>query len=202
MASFLYWNLLGNQESTRVRRQIRLLAAIQDLVRVKDLDVLIFSECFLTDSDILDALNTSEKSGYRRHGSRSQRIRFFSRLSPQSVGDVYSDPNTEDRLAIQRLQIGKTPDILLVGCHFFDRLRIPTEGGRANKAREHHDTICSIEDKENNQRTLLVGDLNMRVVAIIRDALIKIVDGPRHSWTGFRGASYGDGGDRGLDITR
>jgi hypothetical protein len=42
----------------------------------------------------------------------------------------------------------------------------------------------------------------VRVVAIIEDALIKIVDGPRHSWTGFRGASYGEGGDRGLDITR
>jgi hypothetical protein len=161
MASFLYWNLFGNQVYSQQSRSRNLLISLKELQKIKNIDCFVFSECFLSDSEIMNSLNELGNGTFRTHRCESRRIKFFSRLSARFVGDVYSDPHVEDRIAIQRLQFGRSPDILLVGCHFYDRLRIPTEGGRATRAKQNHDIICKIEDREGHKRTVLVGDLNM-----------------------------------------
>lgn len=160
MTSFLFWNLQGRREKNRERRTRNLLASLTRLCRNRNLDVLLFSECFIEPHEVLEVLNLAGVGTYRFLESVGQRIRVFTRLPETAVREVFAD-RVHDRLTIREVQVERALPILLVGIHFHDRMRLPDEGGRALVVTEMARAIVQTEEEAGHSRTLLVGDLNM-----------------------------------------
>ena len=89
------------------------------------------------------------------------RFRFFSRLPEDVWSSVYNDDSGRSRVSIQRLKIGPKPGVLLAAVHLPDRMRMPSHLGRHDAAQDVAALVRKHEEELGNQRTVLVGDLNM-----------------------------------------
>src|SRR5262249_34096134 len=123
-------------------------------------DVLLFAECFTDSGDILAALDSAEVGTYSFPESTGRRIRIFSRLEQTVVREVYTD-RLHDRMTIRELQVRGALPILLAGIHFYDRMSISEDSGRALTVTDLARTITRTEEIAGHSRTVLVGDLNM-----------------------------------------
>lgn len=160
MVKFLFWNLYGRQKRDRLQRSDALTASLTHLVKARQIDVLLFAECPVADQQIVAALNQGQAGTYYAPDSRSQRIRFFSRLPGRPWMDAYND-RVHNRMTAQKLHVGKHPGILIVGIHFPDRISLPTPEGRLSVAEDLAFWINRLEDEVKHRRTIAVGDFNM-----------------------------------------
>lgn len=159
MASFLFWNLYGRQEKNRAARKQRLLTGITRLTAARGLDVLMFVECALSPSEIVEALDAAGVGKYHLPPSRSERIRIFTRMPEKSFTDEFNNP-TGGRLTIRRVRVGPAPGILLAVLHFQDRASWSRDAQLMESVVLAQD-IARAEENVGHSRTVLVGDLNM-----------------------------------------
>ncbi len=159
MASFLFWNLFGRQETNRAVRAARILAGLTRVAAARHLDVLMFAECTLDPVDVTRALNAAGVGTYHLPPSRSERIRIFTRLHEGSFIDAFNNP-VGGRLTIRRVQVGPPPGILLAVLHLQDRMSWSRDAQSMEAVNLAQD-IARTEDEVGHRRTVLVGDLNM-----------------------------------------
>ncbi len=160
MAGILFWNLRVRQEADRKARETAICETLTRLVAARSPEVLVFSECVIPETVLSQALNAPERGVYVFPGSRSQRIRVWTRLAATSVVDRYNGRVT-NRITIREVTFPGTLPILLVGVHLMDRQRLTTEEGRSLSVTEVAARVRQIEQVCGHSRTLLVGDLNM-----------------------------------------
>ena len=135
LVSFLFWNLYGRQQQRRSQRAESLKSSLIHLAKNREIDVFLFSECLVPAQEIVAALNQAGVGNYYAPDSRSQRIRFFSRLPGRPWRDAYND-NVHSRMTAQELYVGKAPGLLIVGIHFHDRTSLPTSALHINSISE------------------------------------------------------------------
>jgi hypothetical protein len=160
LVSFLFWNLYGKQDKRRLERAESLKTSLTHIAATRPIDVLLFAECAIPDHEIVEALNAAQVGKYYAPESRSQRIRFYSRLPGNPWRDAYND-GVSHRMTVQKLHIGKAPGILMVGVHFHDRMSLPTSEGRLSVAEDLANSIRNLENEIEYRRTVAVGDFNM-----------------------------------------
>ncbi len=159
--SFLFWNLFGRQKHNRERRAQALQDAIVEMAAHRQLDVLMFVECGLDESRLLEALNRNGAGIWHTPESYSMRFRFFTRLAAKRWTAVFNDNSDRSRVTIQRLEIGPTPGVLLAVAHLPDKRSMSNPISRFNAAHDVASYIRHYEEMQKNRRTILVGDLNM-----------------------------------------
>lgn len=162
MPGLFFWNLYGRQYRNRARREAAVCATLTRLVQHRDLDVLVFAECEIGEPQITAALNAGSRGAYHCPPSRSRRIKVWTRLAPGAVVDRYNG-RTTDRFTVRTVTFPPPAPapIRLVGVHLTDRQTAPTEAGRAGIVRPIVDAISKLEQRDGDQRTVLIGDLNM-----------------------------------------
>lgn len=159
MISFLFWNLMGRQETNRRVRLEQIRIHLARMVASLDVDVLLFAESAFEPGDFTSTLNHSSAGTYHYPASSNRRIQLYSRLSMGSIVEQFNDPS-DGRLMIRRVTTPSSNDILLAVVHFQSQLRWrPDE--QALQATVMCRDIAGTEDVVKHQRTLLVGDLNM-----------------------------------------
>ena len=156
--TFLFWNIYGRHEKSKLAREASLLSSIPRLAVAQGVDVFLFAECTFASEAIVAALNAGGVGSYYHVQSSNDRVKFFSRLDGNPWTDRFRDP-FEDRLTV--LELAASTRIVVAGIHFWSRIDVPDEGDRADLAADLADDIRAIEKDVNYERTVLVGDFNM-----------------------------------------
>jgi hypothetical protein len=147
MTSFLFWNI----------HRKPLEAAIERLARLHKPDVIMLAECDIPAGQLLSCLNRARRDEYDYVPQADCRaIHIFTRFPSKwlpSVKDV-------ERLTIRRLQLPGIQEILLAVTHFPSKMHW-SERSQNSQMHVLARKIREAEDKEQNFRTVLVGDLNM-----------------------------------------
>jgi endonuclease/exonuclease/phosphatase family metal-dependent hydrolase len=159
MISFLFWNLMGNQEATRPARMAALRQHVTRLAHSSKVDVFLFAESPFAPDELVGVLNAAGTGAYCFPPSNSQRIQLLTRLPAANVVDQFNDPSN-GRLTIRRVTTPEQQELLLAALHFQSQLY----WGQAEQALQMTRTsqdIRETEDQVGHQRTVLVGDLNM-----------------------------------------
>jgi hypothetical protein len=159
MLSFLFWNLMGNQETTWAARSPALRTHITRIVSSFGVDVVLLAESAFTPSEIVAALNRGRPGNFSYPASNSRRIHLFTRLSAMAITDQFND-SSDGRLTIRRVATSPTNDILLAVLHFQSQMAWNPEE-QALQATVTHQDITETENVVGHQQTVLVGDLNM-----------------------------------------
>ncbi|VTU01781.1 Endonuclease/exonuclease/phosphatase family protein OS=Bacteroides sp. 3_1_19 GN=HMPREF0104_02709 PE=4 SV=1: Exo_endo_phos [Gemmataceae bacterium] len=162
MPGLFFWNLYGRQDRNRARREAAICATLTRLVQHRDLDVLVFAECEIAEAQIASALNAGNRGTYHCPRSRSRRIKVWTRLAAGAVVDRYNG-RTTDRFTVRTMTFPAPAPapVRLVGVHLTDRQTAPTEAGRMGLVGPIVHTISGLERRDGDQRTILIGDLNM-----------------------------------------
>ncbi len=146
--TFLFWNL------KRARADI-----LASLVKRENVDVLILAECPLRPAEILTALN-QEFSDYFYVPNRCPRIAAYTRFSEQFLAPL--EPHVEGEYwAIRRLVLPGRLAILLCMVHFPSKLHRSSDDQSAFATDFARTILAQAEAREQHERTVLVGDLNM-----------------------------------------
>lgn len=158
MISFLFWNLMGRQETNRAVRRDTVQAHLIRMTTIFDIDVFLFAESAFEPTDFIRALNEAKAGAFHSPPSHSRRIQLYTRLPLGSVADQFD--NLDGRLTIRRLAMPSQTEILLAVLHFQSR-RNWTRGEQALQASVTQRDISEAEDVVGHRRTVLVGDFNM-----------------------------------------
>lgn len=144
---FLCWNLN--------RRPLQQLVA--ELVRSKEVDVVILLECYVDVADVLQSLYAATGQPFYFSYSREQMktIRVFTRFSPQFI----RLEEQRRRYSVRHFALPQA-DILLAVVHFRSKLH-QGEISQAQESTVLNRMIDSAEERIGHRRTVLVGDLNM-----------------------------------------
>lgn len=148
MASFLFWNLCRK----------RLEAVLRRLVVHYNVDVLILAECVIPQESMLAALNANGSGSFHRIPAVASRgLELYSRFDGSCFGDVV---NEADHYLIRTLTVPDGIEIVLAMAHLASAMH--------KKPKELHSrcvgfgqSIRDAEKKVGNDRTLVVGDLNL-----------------------------------------
>ena len=148
MVSFLFWNL---------RRRFLELVLHRLTIR-HDLDVLVLAECAISEDAMLNALNAEGRNTFRRVPAlASQRLHLYSHFDQSCFGPVLKEA---DHYLIRTMTPPGGMEIVLAMAHLASPLH--------KDLRARHSRItgfaCDIRDAEktaSNDRTVLVGDLNV-----------------------------------------
>lgn len=160
MARILFWNLYGRQESNRERRAAAVCDSLTRLVQSHSIDVLLFAECLIAETQLQAAFDASGSGEYRCPTSRSRKVKLWSRLAPDRVIDRHCEMFGSE-LTIREVLFPGCDPILLAGVHLADRITLGTESGRALSAYAIAEAIRRTEADRGHSRTILIGDLNM-----------------------------------------
>ncbi len=148
--SILFWNLNKkdlNQELAQICLQ-------------RDVDIIIIAEAQnLNFNALLTTLNSSSVQYYNANTfSLSSKIYFITKFDPIYVNPIYEDE--ADRFSIRKLTLPKTREIIIGGVHLLDQKNY-SKASRLAYAIDVKHQIEEIEDSENINSTILVGDFNM-----------------------------------------
>ena len=146
MVTFLFWNLNGEQLETSVSR----------LAHRHDVDVLILAECDIEPAVLLRAMNKPDGSLYQRAFVVSKGIEILTRFAPRLLEHLDNGP----RWTIRRLRLPARIEIILVAAHMISKLHWSADSQR-DECNRLAEQIREVEARVGNDRTLLVGDLNM-----------------------------------------
>lgn len=146
MTTFLFWNL--NKKP--------LQSLIANLIEQYEIDVLIFAECSISPTVLLQSLNHSERKYSYSPNDSCKKIEIYTRFSPEFSKPVLD--GTE--FTIRHLTFPGNVDILLTAVHFPSKLYW-NDASQAFACVELSDEIKATEEKIGHTRTILVGDLNM-----------------------------------------
>lgn len=146
METFLFWNIN--------RRQIESL--IVRLVHDHNVDVLMLAESQIADIELLNQLNSSQKSIYSLAPGIPTRLRIYTRYSLKFV-----KPIKDSRyVSIRQLTFPLHKDVLLVVAHLASKL-YQDEDDQILDCTSLARDIKEAEQIVGHSRTILVGDLNM-----------------------------------------
>jgi hypothetical protein len=158
MIAFLFWNLMGRQETNRAIRRGTVRNHLLRMATNFDIDVFLFAESTFEPTDFIAALNETNAGAFHSPPSHTRRIQLYSRLPPDSIADQFD--NSDGRLTIRRLITPSQTDILLAVLHFQSQ-RNWTREEQALQAPVTQREISETEDVVGHRRTVLVGDFNM-----------------------------------------
>jgi hypothetical protein len=147
MTTFLFWNL--NKKP--------LQDIIANLARRHEIDVLIFAECAIPVTTLLEALNPRETSSY--HYSPKvlcEKIEIYTRFHSSLFPPVYET----DRLTIRHLLLPGLTNILVAAIHFPSKNHW-SEDDQASETTKVIRDIINTEQVVGHAKTIFVGDLNM-----------------------------------------
>ncbi len=158
MISFLFWNLMGRQETNRAVRRDTVRDHLIRMAPIFDIDVFLFAESAFEPTAFTAALNGTKIGAFHSPPSHSRRIQLYTRFPPGAVADQFD--NSDGRLTIRRLTTPSGAEILLAVLHFQSRRNWkPSE--QALQATNTQREISETEDVVGHRRTVLVGDFNM-----------------------------------------
>ena len=160
MTRFLFWNLHRADATAEPKRAAAICASLARLVRDRGIDILIFAEYELADTQVKTALDASGVGVFHRPASRSERIVIWTRWPVGRVVDRYGGWATT-KMTIRQLVPSNGIPAHLVAAHLRDRTTLTTEAGRGHAASEVSAAIRRFESFNGNGRTILVGDLNL-----------------------------------------
>lgn len=158
MISFLFWNLMGNQQNTWLHRAPRLCTSITRLVTSLKVDVLMFAESGFQPMEIVTALSQAGLGVAYQASPTATRIQVFSRVP--EINLIPQFDSVDERLTVRRLRTTKT-EFLLAVVHFQSQLHGMDAVAQALQATTLRDNIVRAEQTVGHERTILVGDLNM-----------------------------------------
>lgn len=159
MISFLFWNLMGNQEQNRESRMQGIRNHLIRMVARLNLDVLLFAESAFEPSAMVAALNETQAGVYHYPESNSRRVQIYTRLPDRSIVDQFND-SSDGRMTIRRVRTPANTEILLAGLHFQSQMAWDSDD-QAMQATVTRRDIAETEAQVGHKRTVLVGDLNM-----------------------------------------
>jgi len=145
---FLYWNL---HQKNQIEQYIN------DISKVHEIDVLIFSEYNLESYSLLNLLNTEAKQNYGLFtGPNFEEPKIISRLPRNSIKYIYSSKNISAVNISPPIGI----NISLVIVHLPSKA-FKSDLDQAFLATRLPHTIRKIEKNMGHDRTIIVGDFNM-----------------------------------------
>jgi endonuclease/exonuclease/phosphatase family metal-dependent hydrolase len=157
MTTFLFWNLMGNQEANWPARMAALRTHIVQMALSFGVDVFMFAESSFDPSELVAALNHAKVGRYCYPPSRNERLQIITRFKRSALVNQYD--SEDGRLTIRRLTT-MTTKILLAVIHFQSQMNwTPTD--QAFQATVVRENILQTEETVGHQRTILAGDLNM-----------------------------------------
>jgi len=159
MISFLFWNLMGNQETNRAVRMAGLRQHIARMAESLKIDVFLFAESPFPVAELTATLDSVQVGTYCYPVSNSRRIQLFTRLPGRAISDQFND-SSDGRLTIRNLTTPLQSNLLLAVLHFQSQMAWSIED-QALQATVLQRDIADTEDQVGHQRTILVGDLNM-----------------------------------------
>jgi hypothetical protein len=154
MTTFLCWNL--NKKP--------LQDLVAQVVRSRDIDVVILLECHISVASLLLTLNPEGELLFQYAGTPADiqgeaptgTIKIFTRFASKFLEALEDD----DRLTIRRLKLPLRTEVILAVVHFRSKLHWRNSSQMfecANLTR----TIADVEKRVGHTRTILVGDFNM-----------------------------------------
>jgi len=169
MLSFLFWNLNKKPLQQRVAR----------LAITQAVDVLLLAECEVPAVEMLAALNAPGGQSFCFPQSEARKLKIFTRLPEHDLVAKYD--NLTGSLTIRQLRLRGQPSVLLAVVHLPSKMDWDPHdqtGAAAELAWE----IRKVEGKRWADRTILVGDLNMRLMCRVwwRWPPLSLVSGPFH----------------------
>ncbi len=157
MVTFLFWNLMGNQQASWEKRHEPLRTHISRMASSFGVDVFMFAESAFESGDLVRTLNQAQAGQYSCPDSQNERIQIVTRFEPSAL--VSQHDSDDERLTIRHLRT-KSTAILLAVIHFQSRAYW-SERMQASEATVLRESISNSEKAAGHQRTVLVGDLNM-----------------------------------------
>jgi hypothetical protein len=148
LVTFLFWNLGKRPLQDCLRR----------IVSSYGVDLALLAECEIEPALLQATLERSPEYPFSFHPSPRSKIHIFSRFTRADVIPEFDDPI--GGVTIRRLRVGRHPGINLAGIHLPGKLNWDA----ADQALEATALIRDVERLERqwvNDRTVLVGDLNM-----------------------------------------
>lgn len=147
MTTFLFWNL--NKKP--------LQNTIAKLAQQHQVDVLMFAECDIEPTILLNSLNHYNPNQYYYAPARiCKKIEIFTKFESQFVTPTFES----DRTTIRHLKLPKKTSVLLAVTHFYSKLYL-NNAEQAFKCLELTNQIRKAEKNIGHYKTILVGDLNM-----------------------------------------
>jgi hypothetical protein len=148
MTTFLFWNL----------RRRRLEPTLRRLTARHEIDVLMLAECAIPEDSMLDALNVVGQATFRRLPALASRgLDLYSRFDQDCFGSVLKEA---DHYLIRTLTPPGGIEIVLAMAHLSSpSYRDPQ--ARHSRCIGFASAICDAEKAAGNDRTVVVGDLNV-----------------------------------------
>jgi len=146
MLTFVFWNL--------GRRPLEGLVA--ELAAERDADIVLLSECNVSNHVLLRTLNQHSKSPYSFAFSPADAIKVFTRFPSDWLKPIEDTGG----LSIRHLAHPLYSDILVVGAHLSSKLFRTADDQLLESVRMAR-RIEEAEQRVGHRRTVLVGDLNM-----------------------------------------
>ena len=140
-----------------MNKDLRPLVAIAVVER--DVDILLFAESGVSDSDMAAALETATGRHYASLSYDADKVRLFTRL-PVSKWIRRQTDALSARMAIWSVAVGRPHGILLAAAHFVSKNNT-SPGEQAMLSVELAKEINRVEEGVGHERTVLVGDFNM-----------------------------------------
>lgn len=143
--TFLFWNL--NRKP--------LAPVVAAVARQHEVDVVILAECVELHGAVLTALAAALRVPFFHAGSQCDRIKIYSRFSPDNLKPVLD----HDHYTVRSVRGAEARETLLVAAHLPSKLHFDAESQQSMLC-ELGLQIRDVEDKRGHTRTLIVGDLN------------------------------------------
>ena len=150
MLSFLFWNLNRKEEAASYIARLGLTYTI---------DLFLCAECPSDPSPIVRGLNALNRGVYHLPAGTPAKVQLLSRLPQSQLTQRFT--NIAGDMTIWRLQTSNPPFVLLAAAHLPSKMGGATEADQQSYAQLIAGELAEIEDQENCQDTMLVGDLNM-----------------------------------------
>ncbi len=148
MATFLFWNLARKRLEARVAR----------LVAEYRVDILLLAECSIAEPELTSAIDAAGGGAFLRHDVGRTKVELFYRRTACAFSLRYAD--VLGRLTVFGLSRDGLAEILLAAVHLPSR-RDRSHGDNAQSATYYASRLREIERALGNDRTVVVGDLNM-----------------------------------------
>lgn len=168
MLTLFFWNL--NKKP--------LLSEIAEICRRYEVDILVLAEFSLSlANDLLLELNREISPSdpvYIFQYAPNPKVAFFHRYTPERMKNVLD----EGGISIKEVFPPLSNSFLLVGVHLPSKLHM-SEDDQIFQAMRLTEVISEAEGKQNHQRTILIGDLNMNPFEkgmVSSDALHAVMD--------------------------
>ena len=146
MVTFLFWNL-----NKKPRQEI-----VARLAHRHEVDVVMLAECAIAPATMLQTLNPRGTGAYHLAPGECAKVVVYTRFDSSFIRPVHE----EHRFTIRALELPARTDILLAVTHLRSALYQRADS-QAFGCVEFGRTVRDVEERQQHQRTVVVGDLNV-----------------------------------------